>query len=474
MLPLQTRPCRQCARPSEDAVIDQQVPGLATSQPDVTLLLDRDGVIQQATLSQAASGEQPQPLVGRTWAETLAGAPGDEVRRLLAAASASGVAALGPVTQRFPSGLELPMEYTTVRLGSHGSLLAVGKCAQAVIALQSRLVAAQRAREQDYWRLREVEIRYRLLFDLANDAMVMVAADSLRILDANPAAIRAFGHGRGHDILEEFAAHDRDAVALLAQRVREHGRAPGILVHLGSDDHAWTLRASLFQSDHGAAFLLQFAAVGAASPGPDSSALISSDTYIECLPDGFVIMDWDGLVRRANPAFADMVETSSQAALPGRRLAHFMCAPDADLGALLAQVHRNGSVHGFVTSLHGDRGGSCDVEISAAGDIAGAAPGVAMIVRARACATPAAGAANTSPSPWFPALDRVGAVPLNVLVQEATEMMERQCIEAALARSHANRTAAAALLGVSRQSLYVKLYRYGLLRAGTADADAEL
>ncbi len=56
----------------------------------------------------------------------------------------------------------------------------------------------------------------------------------------------------------------------------------------------------------------------------------------------------------------------------------------------------------------------------------------------------------------------VGRVPLKDLVRETTDMIERLCIEAALELSGDNRATAADLLGLSRQSLYVKLRRYGL------------
>ena len=45
-------------------------------------------------------------------------------------------------------------------------------------------------------------------------------------------------------------------------------------------------------------------------------------------------------------------------------------------------------------------------------------------------------------------------------------MVERYCIEAALEITGENRTSAAELLGLSRQSLYVKLRRYGLGDSG--------
>ena len=56
----------------------------------------------------------------------------------------------------------------------------------------------------------------------------------------------------------------------------------------------------------------------------------------------------------------------------------------------------------------------------------------------------------------------VGRVPLKDLVRETTDVIERLCIEAALELTGDNRASAAEILGLSRQSLYVKLRRYGL------------
>jgi DNA-binding NtrC family response regulator len=56
----------------------------------------------------------------------------------------------------------------------------------------------------------------------------------------------------------------------------------------------------------------------------------------------------------------------------------------------------------------------------------------------------------------------VGRVKLKELVRESTDLVERLCIEAALELTRNNRASAAELLGLSRQSLYSKLHRFGL------------
>ncbi len=57
----------------------------------------------------------------------------------------------------------------------------------------------------------------------------------------------------------------------------------------------------------------------------------------------------------------------------------------------------------------------------------------------------------------------VGSVPLKELIRASTEEIEKMCIEAALKMTGNNRASAAEMLGLSRQSLYVKLRRFGLM-----------
>lgn len=58
--------------------------------------------------------------------------------------------------------------------------------------------------------------------------------------------------------------------------------------------------------------------------------------------------------------------------------------------------------------------------------------------------------------------DKLGKAPLKTLVSETVGLVERHYIEAALETTDGNRSAAAKMLGLSRQSLYMKLSRYGI------------
>ena len=436
--------------------------GVNVAQPDITLILDMDAVIQDVTLSNAISGEGFRAWIGRSWIDTVADVGSDKVRGMVEDARAGGVSAFRQVTQRFPSGLELPIEYTTVRLGGKAGLIAVGKSLQAVSELQSRLIAAQHAMEQDYWKLREVETRYRLLFDASNEAVLLLKADDLHIVEANPAAIRALGLARGSDFLTEMAPHERDPFQAMLVRVRENGKAPGIVVHLGADRHPWILRASVMNAEPGAVFLLQLASVAIKATVTGRTDPHSLAILIERMPDAFVVLDRNGAIRQSNRAFLDLVQAGAEGAVLGQHLEQWLARPGADMTVLLANMRKHGAVRLFSTSIQGELGSVVDVEISAAGDSEIDPTYIGVLLRdvSRRLTAPENSDVSRPAMAFLAAHD--GKTPLRQLVDEAVGIVEKHYMESALESTDGNRTAAAELLGLSRQSLYTKINRYGL------------
>ena len=424
-------------------------------------MMDLDGVIQDVMVSNTVSDEPIDDWRGRPWVDTFGDDLGGKVMRMLADARENGVSAFRQVNQRFPSGLEVPMEYTTVRLGGKAGMIAVGRNLNAVSDLQSRLVAAQQAMEQEYWKLREVETRYRLLFDASNEAVLLLNADTLRIIEANPASMRALGLTRGRDLLPEMAAEERDQFQAMLKRVSQAGRAPGVLLHLGPQRTAWLVRASLMTSDPGPMFLVQLApAGGVQEPAPRDTDRSKLDSFIDRLPDAFVVTDRDGVIRRVNRAFLDLAEAGAEGAVLGEPLGRWLSQPGADLAALLANLNRYGSVRLFATSIHGELGGDTAVEISAAGDSASKPNDIALLLRD---VSRRVSASENSPSlhaALAAIIEQSGKASLRSLVRDTVGLVERHYIVAALDLTDGNRTAAAEILGMSRQGFYKKLAQY--------------
>jgi transcriptional regulator PpsR len=444
---------------------------VVVTQPDITLVLDWDGVIRDASVSAALAKDGLDGWVGRHWTDTVGEPAGDQVRRMVEDARARGVSAFLQVTQRFPSGIEVPIEYTTVRLAAQAGLMAVGKSLQAVQELQSRLVAAQQAREQDYWKLREIEMRSRLLFDASSEAVLVVAAGDLRVIEANPAAIRELGMAPGWDFAQEVAPRDRNAFRELLARAREHGRTPGVLMHIGAAATPWLLRVSLMAREPEPVLLIQLApAMPEPGRGLPRALPPRTDELLEGLPDGFVVADADGRVRRANRAFLDLVQCATEAAVLGEPLGRWLATPGRDAAVLMRTFDQHGEVRLFKTTLTGLLGTETEVEVSGTASTVGGPPAIGLLLRD----------IGRRPQDEFGDLQAavahvlrdMGRLPLPVLVRNTAALVERARIEQALRRAGGNRTAAADALGLSRQSLYAKLERYGLHDPRDSDEDA--
>ena len=134
-----------------------------------------------------------------------------------------------------------------------------------------------------------------------------------------------------------------------------------------------------------------------------------------------------------------------------------------DLDILIANLRQHGSVKLFGTTLRGELGEPAEVEISAVTVMNGGQPCFGFAIRDVARRLPREAAQERRLPPSLGHLSGlIGRVALKDLVREATDVIERLCIEAALELTSDNRASAAEILGLSRQSLYIKLRRYGL------------
>lgn len=446
--------------------------------PDVLLVVEPEGRIVDASFSGALVGETSDDWIGRSWSETTVDAGPDKIRRILQSAQSGQVSAFRQINQRFPSGRELPIEYTAVPSGS-GGVVVIGKSLQAVAELQSRLVAAQQALERDYWKLRQVETRYRLLFTASRDAVLLVHANTLRIEEANPAAAAVLGaNGKGvadltgRPFLQDVAPDERDGVELLLRRAREQGRAASQQVRLGPSGTAWAMRVALMRTEGEPLFLVQLGSDTSEATPEDAG--VDLERLLEASPDGFVVVDRKGVILRANRSFLDFAQLGAEGRAVGQSLGRWLGRPGADLTVLLASAQRHGAIRSFSTVIHGDLGGEVDVELSGAGVPEGQPQMFAVVVRdvGRRLASGGEPAPDRLGASLRPLTDQIGKKTLRRLVRDTVGVVERHYIEGALDLTGGNRTAAAELLGLSRQSLYAKLKRYHI--SGAAEDDSSL
>jgi transcriptional regulator PpsR len=436
-------------------------------QPDVTLLLDMDGVIREATLAPSMAKENIDGWLGRPWTEVVGGAA-EKIQRMMHDTQRTGISAFRQITQKFPSGLELPMEFTTVLLGGRAGMLAIGKNLQAVAELQTRLISAQQTIERDYWKLREIETRYRLVIEDSKDAVLLAKVADLRIVEANRTAATALaGSARrkdglaGRDFLQEIALKDREPVELMLRRVRDQGKAPGIVIHLGTEAGSWTLRGSLMTHESTPVFLLQMTPIGklVGVTAPEHEDL---EGLLDRIPDAVTIIDENGAIKKANRAFTELIEIGSTDAVVDEDLGRWLSRPGADLNVLISNIQRHGVVRLLSTTVQGELGTETEIEISASGYQQRNDKRIVLVLRNVARRLSPSSEADGLRTALGSMNETVGKTPLRKLVKSTVEVVEQHYVRAALQLAKGNRTTAAEILGLSRQSLYAKLDRYNI------------
>ena len=181
--------------------------------------------------------------------------------------------------------------------------------------------------------------------------------------------------------------------------------------------------------------------------------------------------DLDRRILTANPAFLDLAELASEEQARGEQLDRWVGRPGVDLDALIANLREHSSVRHFNTILRGEYGANEEVEISAVSVPSGEHPCYGFTIRIVGAQKPAKPRRPRElPRSVEQLTQLVGRVTLKELVRETTDVIERLCIEAALELTGDNRASAAEMLGLSRQSLYSKLRRFGL---GDLDSDSD-
>jgi transcriptional regulator PpsR len=369
----------------------------------------------------------------------------------------------------------VPVRYSAVQIGPNGRVVAVGRDLRTVAALQQRLVEAQQTMEREYARLRHAETRYRLLFQIASEPVVIVDSTTFKIVEANPAAGQFLNKSikrlAGRAFPDLFDGEGEKVVQAQLAQVRATGRADDVVAKLAEVKQECVVSASLFRQESSSHFLVRLSPETGEASAPRATSKFFS--VIENLPDGFVVTDLHGRILTANPAFLDMAQLATDEQARGEPLERWLGLPGVDLKALVSSVREHGSVRQFATVVRGEYGSKEEVEISAVSVLNGAHPCFGFMIRPvsrREAVKPRQ--KRELPRSVEQLTGLVGRVSLKELVRETTDVIEKLCIEAALELTNDNRASAAEMLGLSRQSLYSKLRRFGISDAGEDEEDA--
>ena len=434
-----------------------------TVASDIALVVDDAGVILDLAVNSADLAVNGfSDFLDRPWIDTVTSESRQKVADLLRDAHAGKASRWREVNHPAEDGTVL-IRYCALS-STDGRVIVIGRDMRSNTALQQRLLQVQQSVERDYLRLRQAESRYRLLFQMASEAVFIVDAANRRVREANPAAARLTGAAESAITGQPFLslldpASLEDATQLLNSVNASVSPAP-VTVRIANGTEC-SLAASLFRQEQSTRLLVRLTELqsGAAPSEPEHQL----NTVLERIPDAFVVTDPDLRILTVNAAFLDLSQLASPEQAREQSLEDFLGRPHIDLKVMLAQLREHGALRNFATVLRGRYGGTEEVEVSAVSVLDADSPCYGFSIRsvARVVSAPASMSASTGRS-VEQLTQLIGRVPMKEIVRESTDLIERLCIEAALTLTSNNRASAADLLGLSRQSLYSKLHRYGL------------
>lgn len=320
---------------------------LIATAADVALVVDGKGVIRDVAfgseeLAQVVDGS----WVGQAWSDVVTPESRPKIDAMLRDAQAQ-VRSRWRQVNHAGGSQGLPIVYSAVEVGPEGRVIAVGRDLRGVSVLQQRLIEAEQAIERDYHRLRHAETRYRLLFQISSEAVLVLDAASQRIVEANPASAELLGSAArrliGRPFPEKFDDEGTRALQGMLAAARTAGVADEVRARHSEVDHDFLVSASLFRQEENAYFLVRLRRVdadsaGLATPKARSRAL----DVIDRMPDGFLTTDQHGRIQSANPAFLDLAQVATEDQVRGESLDRWLGRPGVDLDVLLANLRQHG------------------------------------------------------------------------------------------------------------------------------------
>lgn len=443
-----------------------EVAHIVQASADISLTLNREGVIQSIAFGNPdLRSPNLESWVGKNWLDVVTSESRPKIQALLQDANETSLSRFRQINVPSSGSADLPLLCATLKVGSTGQIIALARDLREISLLQQRLVDAQQAIERDYTRLRQLETRYRVLFEMASEAVIVLDANTFKVIEANPRAADLLGDSvkklSGRLLMDYLTKGDRIQVQSLLSKVAYTSTVAELNTSILSGQEVY-LSAAPFRNENQSLILVTLKRSGELVDRHDSNAQSLVIQALEKAPDGFIVTNSAGKILTANQAFLRLIMSDKLEQILNEPLDRWLERSSVDLRVMLSNLHEKGSIKLFATSIRDSFGTLHPVEISAVSvPYPHACLGFTIREvgsRIRSKIQPEESITRSSEE----LTQLVGRLPLKEIINETTDLIEQLCIKAALDLTRGNRVSASEMLGLSRQSLYIKLRKYDL------------
>lgn len=443
-----------------------EVAHIVQASADISLTLNREGVIQSIAFGNPdLRSPSLESWVGKNWLDVVTSESRPKIQALLQDANETSLSRFRQINVPSSGSADLPLLCATLKVGSTGQIIALARDLREISLLQQRLVDAQQAIERDYTRLRQLETRYRVLFEMASEAVIVLDANTFKVIEANPRAADLLGDSvkklSGRLLMDYLTKGDRIQVQSLLSKVAYTSTVAELNTSILSGQEVY-LSAAPFRNENQSLILVTLKRSGELVDRHDSNAQSLVIQALEKAPDGFIVTNSAGKILTANQAFLRLIMSDKLEQILNEPLDRWLERSSVDLRVMLSNLHEKGSIKLFATSIRDSFGTLHPVEISAVSvPYPHACLGFTIREvgsRIRSKIQPEESITRSSEE----LTQLVGRLPLKEIINETTDLIEQLCIKAALDLTRGNRVSASEMLGLSRQSLYIKLRKYDL------------
>ena len=443
-----------------------EVAHIVQASADISLTLNRDGVIQSIAFGNPdLRSPSLESWVGKNWLDVVTSESRPKIQALLQDANETSLSRFRQINVPSPGSADLPLLCATLKVGSTGQIIALARDLREISLLQQRLVDAQQAIERDYTRLRQLETRYRVLFEMASEAVIVLDANTFKVIEANPRAADLLGDSvkklSGRLLMDYLTKGDRIQIQSLLSKVAYTSTVAELNTSILSGQEVY-LSAAPFRNENQSLILVTLKRSGELVDRHDSNAQSLVIQALENAPDGFIVTNSAGKILTANQAFLRLIMSDKLEQILNESLDRWLERSSVDLRVMLSNLQEKGAIKLFATSIRDTFGTLHPVEISAVSvPYPHACLGFTIREvgsRIRSKIQPEESITRSSEE----LTQLVGRLPLKEIINETTDLIEQLCIKAALDLTRGNRVSASEMLGLSRQSLYIKLRKYNL------------